>query len=197
MQMRDNEMMNRKRLRDDILSALSRVYDEDRDLLSDNVDACERSLMHRFTRYMMELVESSNDSIYKGVRVDGEYNRHLCNPKRLNGKFIFPDVIIHRRKTDEHNLCIIEFKKSLRDGDKSDCNEKSKGRRFNDDIRKLKSMTKHNGEYGYQWGVHIIFRAAKEEDMFTGVEMAWFYNGRQCDKGYERIALPLCDGVAQ
>ena len=66
MQMRDNEMMNRKRLRDDILSALSRVYDEDRDLLSDNVDACERSLMHRFTRYMMELVESSNDSIYKG-----------------------------------------------------------------------------------------------------------------------------------
>ena len=63
MQMRDNELMNRKRLRDDILSALSRVYDEDRELLSDNVDACERSLMHRFTRYMMELVESSNDSI--------------------------------------------------------------------------------------------------------------------------------------
>lgn len=190
MQMLDSEKMNRERLRADILSALSRVYDEDRDLLSDNIDACERSLMHRFTRYLMELVESSNESIYEGVRVDGEYNRHLYNPKMLYGKFIFPDVIIHQRNTDKNNLCIIEFKKSLKDGGNSKSSYKSRERRFKDDVKKLKAMTKNDGEYRYQWGVHIIFRAANEDDMFTGVEMAWFYNGQQCDKEYARIALP-------
>ena len=189
MPMLDNEKMNRERLRADILSALSQVYEKDRDLLADNIDACERSLMHRFTRYFMELVESRDDSLYEGLRVDGEYNRHLCNPKRLNGKLIFPDVIVHRRNTDERNLCIIEFKKSLKDGGTIESSYKSKEKRFKADIRKLKAMTKHDGEYGYQWGAHVIFHAANEDDRFTGVEMAWFYDGRQCDN--ERIALPL------
>ena len=60
--MTDNEQAVYERLKSDILSALSRVYAEDGELLSDNIDVCERSLMHRFTHYFIELVESGKDS---------------------------------------------------------------------------------------------------------------------------------------
>ena len=62
----------RNKLRADILAALSRVYTEDAELLSDKIDVCERSLMHRFTHYFMEYAESGKDAFYEGLHVDGE-----------------------------------------------------------------------------------------------------------------------------
>ena len=184
---------DRDRLSSDILSALSRVYEEDRELLSDNIDVCERSLMNRFTHYFMDCVECSKDGFYKGLHVDGEYNRHIHNPKLLEGKLIFPDVIVHKRGTDDRNLCVIEFKKSLKDGDNpKNVDENKRNKRLCNDIAKLKELTRSKGEYRYEWGVHIIFHASSGG--FVGVEMKWFYNGEACTTKYQKRSLPQTNG---
>ena len=168
------------RLKCDILSALNRVYAEDGELLLYGIDVCERSLMHRFTHYFMELVESSKDNFYNGLRVDGEYNRHGVNPKRLAGNLIFPDVIVHKRGVDERNLCVIEFKKSFAANGKRRSQRTIRG-----DIARLRDMTiplEYGGEFGYQWGLHVIF-------CHDGVEMMWFYNGEGLGE-YVKYYLP-------
>jgi hypothetical protein len=52
--------------------------------------------------------------------VDIEYNRHGLEPKRVNlpahcrgggDKLILPDVVIHRRGNDQHNVLVIQVKK--------------------------------------------------------------------------------------
>ena len=177
------------RLRFDILAALSRVYAEDRELLSDNIDVCERSLMHRFTHYFMDIVESGADGFYEGLHVDGEYNRHGVDTKRSSNSLIFPDVIVHRRGNDSDNLCVIEFKKSLTTGGKRRIRRTIEG-----DVEKLQNMTiprECGGEFGYQWGVHIVFHAKNDSDAFTGVEMRWFHNGVSSVERYQKYSLPL------
>ena len=187
--MTDNEQAVYERLKSDILSALSRVYAEDGELLSDNIDVCERSLMHRFTHYFIELVESGKDSFYKGLHVDGEYNRHGYNPKILHGKLIFPDVVLHQRGTDGRNICVIEFKKRLTESGKHR-SQRANGR----DVEKLRGMTIHledGGEFGYQWGVYIIFNAKSSSNKFAVVEMKWFHNGEGTTEDYQKYSLPL------
>ena len=177
------------RLKSDILAALSRVYAEDRELLSDNIDVCERSLMHRFTHYFMDLVESGADGFYEGLHVDGEYNRHGVDPKRSSNSLIFPDVIVHRRGDDSDNLCVIEFKKSLTTGGKRRIR-----RTIGGDVEKLQNMTipkECGGEFGYQWGVHIVFHVTNDRDSFTGVKMRWFHNGVGYAEEYQKYSLPF------
>ena len=178
--MTDNEKKVQERLKTDILSALRRVYAEDGKLLLRDIGVCERSLMHRFTHYFINRIESSRCKIYEGLHADGEYNRHRMNSKRLAGNLIFPDVIVHKRGDDSANLCVIEFKKSLTtEGERRDeCD-------FERDIEKLRGMTvaqECGGEYGYKWGLHVIFCS-------DGVEMKWFCNGVECGE-YEKLVLP-------
>ena len=178
--MTDNEKKIRERLKTDILSALRRVYAEDGKLLLRDIGVCERSLMHRFTHYFINRIESSRCKIYEGLHVDGEYNRHGIDPKRLAESLIFPDVIVHKRGEDGANLCVIEFKKSLTAAGerRSECD-------FKRDVEKLRAMTipqKDGGEFGYQWGVHVIF-------LSDGVEMKWFCNGVERGE-YEKHVLP-------
>ena len=85
----NNEKKVQERLKTDILSALRRVYAEDGKLLLRDIGVCERSLMHRFTHYFINRIESSRCKIYEGLRADGEYNRHRMNSKRLAGNLIF------------------------------------------------------------------------------------------------------------
>jgi hypothetical protein len=65
---------------------------------------------------MSELVPNALD-------VDVEYNRHFDNPKKLSlpprdaldrevrSTTVFPDIIVHKRNTDEANLLVLELKK--------------------------------------------------------------------------------------
>lgn len=86
----------------------------DRDLLA--VNANERSMTHKFAEYLQ--VDCP------GWNVDCEYNRRGDVPKQLrwmmdqpvlpddeDGHTVFPDIIVHRRRTTE-NLLVIEAKKS-------------------------------------------------------------------------------------
>lgn len=77
------------------------------------VDANERSLTHKLAEHLQRQ--------FPDWHVDCEYNRKGELPKRLkvttvrtnntDGGTVFPDIIIHHRKTNE-NLVVIEAKKN-------------------------------------------------------------------------------------
>ena len=175
----------RNKLRADILAALSRVYTEDAELLSDKIDVCERSLMHRFTHYFMEYAESGKDAFYEGLHVDGEYNRQGRDgcPKLRCGKPIYPDVIVHTRGDNRCNLCVIEFKKANN-------KETLMAQGFKNDVEKLEFLTGEECKFRYAWGVHIFFMVSSKLKGFRGVSMKWYKDGKQFGCA-EKMSLPL------
>lgn len=96
-----------------VLTALRQLLVDDRVLLL--IDANERSICFRFAMYLQQQ--------FNEWTVDCEYNRDDIEPKRLShlgltpdseddeAKTVFPDVIVHHRKS-KMNLLVIEFKKS-------------------------------------------------------------------------------------
>ncbi len=104
-----------------LAEALHRLYDTDADLIS--LDVNERSLTHRLALYLTPL--------FPGWDVDCEYNRDDAESKRIDeveddlrkyeegevssrdtrGRTVYPDIIVHRRRTHE-NLVVVEVKKS-------------------------------------------------------------------------------------
>ena len=95
-------------------SALDALIVGDGYLLS--VDSSERSISHRLAVYLAQQVP--------GYDVDCEYNRDGFDVKRLQlaprrvndndveAVTVFPDIIVHRRGTNEHNLLVVEMKKA-------------------------------------------------------------------------------------
>lgn len=82
-----------------------------------DVNSSERSMTHSIAVIM------SQNPAFKGWNIDCEYSRHGDEVKRLSlppkstssdeleAKTVYPDVIIHKRNSDE-NLLVIEAKKS-------------------------------------------------------------------------------------
>ncbi len=95
-------------------SAVSRLVEEQPALLE--LDVTERALSHHLALYLAQSVPPPFD-------VDVEYNRHGADPKRLRlprrkaldremrATTVFPDILVHRRNTDEANLLVLELKK--------------------------------------------------------------------------------------
>jgi hypothetical protein len=106
------EQFDRDNIPKKVQSALDKLMQCDSSLLQ--IDANERSITHRLAMYLQEEFEDWD--------VDGEYNRDNHPVKRLrlteefaqtndtDGKTVFPDIIIHHRRTDQ-NLLVIEVKK--------------------------------------------------------------------------------------
>ncbi len=92
--------------------ALGRLIDHDGYLLEKDVN--ERSISHRLAIYI--------EQEFAGWNVDCEYNRDQHDPKKLGirsgvvsnddltASTVFPDIIVHKRGTNE-NLLVIEMKK--------------------------------------------------------------------------------------
>jgi hypothetical protein len=97
-----------------VISSLKQFIARDRYLLE--VNANERSLTHRIGMYLQAQFEHYD--------VDCEFNRDGHDPKELyigtedtdvfddNAMTVYPDIIIHRRGSNDDNLLVIEFKKS-------------------------------------------------------------------------------------
>jgi hypothetical protein len=137
--------------RDEVLARLQDAYktflSKDTQLLE--LDVNERSITHKLAEYLQRE--------FPDWHVDCEYNRVRDLPKRLvgsivsthtddtDGKTVYPDIIVHRRCSQE-NLLVIEAKKSTTAAD-------------SDDISKLKA---YKSEHGYKFAYAVTFQVGAD-----------------------------------
>jgi hypothetical protein len=136
--------MMKKLIEDALAASLDKLILADSEILFNDIN--ERSISHRLANYL--------EPHFPGWNVDCEYNRNHHDPKRLQiqrrniesddtqATTVFPDIIIHRRGTDE-NLVVIEMKKTT--SQESDSY----------DIGKLNAFKE---QLGYQFGIFIKVR---------------------------------------
>ena len=124
--------------------SLDQLLRSDGEILA--MDVNERSISHRLASYL--------EPFFQGWNVDCEYNRNHDDPKRLEiirrniqsddtqATTVFPDIIVHRRGTDE-NFVVIEMKKtSSQEADDYD----------------LKKLSAFKEQLGYQFAIFVKVR---------------------------------------
>lgn len=133
--------------------ALEQFYKEDGilfDFKTENEAVCERSMVFRIGLYLHDILKKNEN--LKEFDIDNEYNRNFEHQKsmykqtleKIEEKYTYPDLIVHKRKSNDYNLMIIEFKKGI---------PKEKDKRS--DVEKLKYFTNFENEYKYKFGFYI------------------------------------------
>lgn len=119
---------------------LEKIFQDDSELFDfgDNSIISERTLSSRLGYYLQNLLPDYN--------VDCEYNRHINEIKTIDGRKIYPDVIVHKRGIDDKNLAWIEVKKST-----------AGSTEIKNDRQRLKLVTDLGSPYVYKYGFLIIF----------------------------------------
>lgn len=137
-------------------NAIAQLLRADSDIMI--MDINERTISHRLANYL--------EPLFSGWNIDCEYNRNHDDPKRLNirrrniksddteATTVFPDIIIHRRGTDE-NLVVIEMKKTT--STESDAYDLSK-------------LDAFKNQLGYQFA---IFIKVKTGESFGIEDIKW------------------------
>jgi len=133
-------------------NALRIFLKNERFLLVNNLN--ERTISHKLAEYLQrECAEYNVDCEYNRMeRKNGQAITYTSKELDLpivttdsedtEAKTVFPDIIVHKRGTNENNFLVIEIKKSTNSVDrKFDCN-------------KLKAFT---SQLGYQYGIFIEF----------------------------------------
>ena len=146
-----------------VRQALEKVLHVDKWLLIN--DLSEQSISHRIAYYL--------EPLFNDYNVDCEYNGDIDRPnnkktisvlkndlikfgllrekeasdleRECTNRAVFPDIIIHKRGTNEENLCILEVKKSTSRVD------------YEYDFIKLRSYTsnRYDNNLMYQLGIFI------------------------------------------
>jgi len=139
-----------------VLQALEKFIE--RDVLLLEIDANERSLTHRVAIYLQEL--------FQDMDVDCEYNRDEHDPKELflpggdgdtydtDAQTVYPDIIVHKRKTND-NLLVIEFKKT--------------SSRI-DDSKDFKKLNEYVNQLNYKYALFIEFEVGRIKQGISRVE---------------------------
>lgn len=164
---------SQNQVKDAIEAALLRLFHADRKLLVD--DANERSIAHRLAMYL----EAEFDAFEPDYVVDVEYNRVTsangvtdsikkrvdydrlstdCKGRKIqdddtNAQTVFPDIIVHERGTSDHNLLVIELKKTS-STDAGNC-DKEKLERFQEDL-------------GYEHSLFLKLQVGEEPGLAAG-----------------------------
>lgn len=147
---------------------------QESDLL--RLDVHEQALTHKLAEYVQRQ--------FPGWNVDCEYNRRAQAIKRIRRATpeggedeieIKPDIIVHKREKRE-NLLLIEAKKST-------------NKELKNDEDKLEGLTDKNGEYGYDFGLHLILdcRARRVADVI--VYVSGEVDEAMTEKARTRLAL--------
>ncbi len=135
--------MNKEEVRLALDRALDAFVHHHKHLLA--VDASERSMSHQIAVHLAREIP--------GYDVDCEYNRDGFDVKRLalserhvsdhdeEAITVFPDIIVHRRGNNDHNLLVVEMKKAASNGD------------FDYDYEKLKAFC---AQLRYEWAAHLV-----------------------------------------
>ena len=129
------------------------------DVGSSRINNPERAIAHRLGCYLQLL--------FKDLKVDCEYNKHVNDPKKdENDKIIIPDIVVHRRKVDMGNLLVIEVKTT---NNKSGIeNDKNKLMKLTYGIQTTQGLMK------YDYGLFILFNSSKPS-------LKWFKDGNPID----------------
>ena len=128
---------------DDVLAlvqkSLKKLYTEQRYLIENRVS--ERSIVFWFGVYFHDYLKDSEFSDYD---LDIEYNRNLGDAKRTRHfpRGTFPDLILHRRGSNQRNLLVMEFKPWWN-------NQRDR------DIQKIKDFTHPEGNYNFELGLWV------------------------------------------
>jgi hypothetical protein len=134
---------NDPQIHEKVQVAIDLLFKHDSFLLESDVN--ERAVSHKLAEYLQLLFLEWN--------VDCEYNRKGLDTKELDGiqecakqrttDRVFPDIIIHRRNTDD-NLLVVEIKTI---SPETICDE-----------RKLELFTEIGGKYKYKLGLFVKFQ---------------------------------------
>lgn len=147
----DERMDELKDIKIKVLNSVQKLFKKDRVLILSNIN--ERTITHKLAEYLQDDFNDFN--------VDCEYNRSFDQIKKLEvpkdllklkvasnvkwddteAKTIYPDIIVHERKTNSNNILVIEVKKWN--------NQSSE----NSDKIKLKSFTRK--PFNYKFGVFL------------------------------------------
>lgn len=151
-------------------AAVETLFEKDKRLLVD--DSNERSITHRLAIYL----EQEINDLEPDYEVDVEYNRvteangatdsikkrvsydeltDSCRGRRIqdddtDAQTVFPDIIVHKRESSDHNLLVIELKKTS-STESGDC-DKEKIVRFREDL-------------GYKYGIFLQLRTDGEPEI--------------------------------
>jgi len=134
----------------------------ERDIIRNNIS--ERTITHKLAEYLQRNFPPT-------ISVDVEYNRNIelgeKKPKYYQDeKYGMPDIIVHQRLSNEHNILIIEIKKQnnkiIKDREK--------------DFEKLEAFTTSTNAEGYnfQLGLFLDIPIDNGEYKYT-----WYKDGHQ------------------
>lgn len=140
--------MNKEYIKGLIENSLRKLVERDEGLIRRKVK--EECINHRLACYLEQFLNEELNS-HPSYEVDLEYNKNYNEPKKViidennNAKAIRPDIIVHRRGTNEHNLIAFEIKKGYTD------------RR---DLEKIKGLFR--SPYNYVYGCLISYLPTKK-----------------------------------
>ena len=155
-----------KELQADLIEAIKVFYQNDKELLERKVnEVC-------ITSHIFHYFASAFSKKYCDYNIDPEYNRNGEETKRYNindnrYNYARPDLILHKRGCNRHNLLYIEFKTNKKSYSQQD---KEKIIRFvsNEGIEESGRRIK---PYRYKYGVSVLLN-------INEVSMLWYCNGQ-------------------
>lgn len=153
-------------LKEHIDNAFHMLYSRDRHLIyngaisdngkDDKHHVGERAIVFRYAHYLQNLI--NEDPWLKKYDLDCEYNRNGVECKSLpsfpNGTY--PDLIIHKRGSNDKNILVMEFKTYWNSNVK-------------DDMKKIEEFTDTNGKYRFKYGVSVLVN-------IDAPKLKWFGN---------------------
>lgn len=149
--------MNRAEATSIVQDALTELIEQQPELL--DFDVTERTISHHLANGIRRRVPAD-------LHVDIEYNRRGADPKRLGLRgrkaddddlravTVFPDIVVHKRGTDERNMLVLELKKP--------------GGSLEYDAEKLRAF---RGELNYQHAGHVVIGLDADEVVMR--ELIW------------------------
>ena len=133
------------------------LKDCDKIIIATNIN--ERTLTARLMYHLQKELDKFEE--YKEYSLDCEYNRNNYDVKykKYSKTKIYPDIIIHKRLSNE-NLIALEMKK-IKFKEIIDLKD-IKNKKFNDDRKRLKDFTAENGNFKYYLGIFFIVDRSKK-----------------------------------
>ena len=135
-----------------INSCLDKLYANDSYLILNYAEdernhVSERSIVFRFGIYFEEFVREK----LPDYNLDSEYNRNKADPKFLPSleSGCYPDIIIHKRGSNDDNFVVIEFKTWWNSNQ-------------SDDKQKIKEFCTSDA-YQYKYGITILLTENRKD----------------------------------